>query len=104
MIRELLSAAQRDGRACLRCGDEGGTMVSLGRLDGVEVFAHAGCGVGSADSLMRAARNHQLPPFTHRVYYVGKSKEGGSGSLLVMVVAGRQAVSELLDILEEHDF
>lgn len=35
-----LAEAQRDGRACVRCGREGGTMTPIGVLDGVQLFAH----------------------------------------------------------------
>lgn len=35
-----LNAMQRDGLACIRCGREHGSMVPVGRVDGVQVFAH----------------------------------------------------------------
>lgn len=38
-----LNEAQRDGRACLRCGGEDGGMVPVGRIDGVQVFVHRVC-------------------------------------------------------------
>jgi hypothetical protein len=35
---DRLTEAQRDGRACLRCGAEAERMAPIGELDGVQVF------------------------------------------------------------------
>ncbi len=40
---ETMTEAQRDGRACVGCGGEGGPMRPAGELDGGQVFAHAAC-------------------------------------------------------------
>lgn len=38
-----LSEAQRDGRACVRCGSDAGAMRPSGWVRGVQVFAHPDC-------------------------------------------------------------
>ncbi len=38
--RGKLTAAQRDGLHCVRCGRGSGHMVPIGVLDGVQLFAH----------------------------------------------------------------
>lgn len=38
-----LTFRQTDGWDCVYCGGTEGRMVPVGRLRGVQVFAHAGC-------------------------------------------------------------
>lgn len=44
---ESLTEAQRDGRACLRCGRSAGPMKPAGWLLGCQVFEHDNCEVSS---------------------------------------------------------
>ncbi|MFF4779383.1 hypothetical protein ACFY05_41870 [Microtetraspora fusca] len=50
-IPDLLTPAQRDGLACIRCGDETAPMVPVGHVDGVQVFE---CTTHSAEDLPAA--------------------------------------------------
>lgn len=43
MLSGLVSDAQLDGRACLECGREDGTMAPVGTFNGVQLFVHEGC-------------------------------------------------------------
>lgn len=40
---DALNEAQRDGRACIKCGNESGPMLPAGWLEGCQVFVHAYC-------------------------------------------------------------
>ncbi|MCX4774019.1 hypothetical protein [Streptomyces sp. NBC_01285] len=44
-----LNQGQRDGVACVVCADEDGSMVPVGHVDGVQVFAHPTCIAQPAD-------------------------------------------------------
>lgn len=40
IARDPLTDAQRDGLACLYCGEETGSMYPVGMLEDVQVFVH----------------------------------------------------------------
>lgn len=69
--RAALTEAQRDGRACLFCGNDVGPMVPVGELDAVQVFACAETSAtcprderGRADANAGMARADDVPVYS----------------------------------------
>ena len=70
-----LTEDQRDGRACMICGKDGGSMEPVGILGDSQIFAHPGCSIlAKIDEGLSKGRSggrwddlHDLPePLTRR--------------------------------------
>lgn len=71
-----MNEAQRDGRACLRCGGEHGPMVPAGWLDGCQVFQHERCELARATDASAAVACGSvscLHPATERMLWPGRA-------------------------------